>query len=288
MYYISQSDPNVSGLFRINDIIENTEIDVEKEIIGKKTYTTTNNWNFSNGMKVKFVGNVLSEKYASGEWYVEGVGKAIKLIHQEDLLVSGLFTSDIEVEFDGARFDFYPFSEALGFPVAKDYITINKSSGDGNLWSKYNRWIHKDVIKKSLELNGQAFVLDQAARAKRPIIEFNDGIRLYNFGTHAKQSIDLIDTFTTDAFSIVEGSLGYNIDSVDLVAGMRIMFVADTDPMVYGKIYKVKLLTVNNRTQITLIEDEDTNPLIDETVLVTKGTLNGCLLYTSPSPRDRG
>ena len=279
LYYISQSDPNVSGLFRINDIIENTEIDVEKEIIGKKTYTTTNNWNFSNGMKVKFVGNVLSEKYASGEWYVEGVGKAIKLIHQEDLLVSGLFTSDIEVEFDGTRFDFYPFSEALGFPVAKDYITINKSSGDGNLWSKYNRWIHKDVIKKSLELNGQAFVLDQAARAKRPIIEFNDGIRLHNFGTHAKQSIDLIDTFTTDAFSIVEGSLGYNIDSVDLVAGMRIMFVADTDPMVYGKIYKVKLLTVNNRTQITLIEDEDTDPLIDETVLVTKGTLNGGKIF---------
>ena len=90
LYYISKGDANVAGTFKINDIIENTEIDVDKEIIGKQTYKTGAGWDFSNGMKVKFVGNVTPAKYAIGEWYVEGVGDSIQVI-QEDLAVSGLF-----------------------------------------------------------------------------------------------------------------------------------------------------------------------------------------------------
>ena len=52
--------------------------------------------------------------------------------------------------------------------------------------------------------------------------------------------------------SIVEGSIGYNVDGVDPVEGMRVIFRADTDLRVKGKIYKVTLLNFNNNTQIGL------------------------------------
>ena len=55
---------------------------------------------------------------------------------------------------------------------------------------------------------------------------------------------------------------------------MRILFTADTDLLVKGKIYTVKFITVNNRTQISLVETTDSTPQLNETVLVTAGNVN--------------
>jgi len=289
LYYISKNDPNVSGFIYIRDIVESTSIDVDKEIIGKKTYKTSSGFDISNGMKLNFVGNVTPEKYASGEWYVEGVGDKIKLIQQEDLATSGVFTDNIDVEFDGQGFDFYPFSEALGFPANKDYIVINRSSVDGNLWSRYNRWFHKSVIEKTAEINQTVSNVDQSARAKRPIIEFEAGIKLINFGTKSKTDVDLVDTQTKDIFSTIEGSTGYNIDGVNLSNGMRVLFTADTDELVKGKIYKVNFINFRNTVQISLTEEEDSTPLLNETVLVKSGnTYNGSFFYFNGSEWKTG
>ena len=271
LFYISENDPNTAGFIKVFDIIENTELDVEKDILGKKTYKTSEGWSFSNGMKVEFAGNVTPAKYASGEWFVEGVGDSIKLINLDDLRVSGSYTDDIDVPFDGNGFDFYPFSEALGFPTEKDYIVINRSTKDGNLWSRYNRWFHKDVIEQSATINNQVPSVNQDARAKRPIIEFEAGLKLYNFGTKSKIDVDLVDTFTKDVFSTIEGSLGYNVDGIDLTQGMRVLFTADTDLLVKGKIYKVNFITHQNKNQISLVEETDSAPLTNETVLVKNG-----------------
>jgi hypothetical protein len=87
-------------------------------------------------------------------------------------------------------------------------------------------------------------IRDRLSRATRPIVEFNSGLKLFNFGTIAKKSVDLIDNFTKDVFSTVEGSLGYNVDGVDLADGMRIIFNADTDILVKNKTYKVNFIEV--------------------------------------------
>ena len=71
LYYVNGNDINASGLIQIYDVLENSEIDVEAEIIGKKTYTMTNGYELSNGMKVDFQGVVTPTKYATGNWYVE-------------------------------------------------------------------------------------------------------------------------------------------------------------------------------------------------------------------------
>ena len=279
LYFVSQYDLNISCRLIISDISENSSINVEEEIIGKKTYTTSDGWNFSNGMKVYFTGNVTPEKYATGIYYVEGVGDEIKLIAVEDLQVPSIFTNDTLVPFDENGFDRTPFSDAKSFAGTKDYIVINKSSADRNPWARYNRWFHKDVIELSANLNGQSFDLNEALRAKRPIIEFDKGLKLFNFGSNAKNNIDLIDTYTTDVKSKIEGQPGYSIDGKELADGMRVMFVADSDSFVYGKIFQVKFFDFKGTSQISLIETDDTIPLENETVLVKDGNKNAGNMY---------
>ena len=58
LYYVSATDANTSGFFKIYNIEENTFIDVENEILGKKTYNIDGVTELSNGMKVNFIGNV--------------------------------------------------------------------------------------------------------------------------------------------------------------------------------------------------------------------------------------
>lgn len=249
LYYVSEADANTGGTFQIKDIDENTFLDINTDILGKKTYTLPSGVSLSNGMKVFFSGNTTPETYSTGYWYVEGVGTAIKLISEVDLEISGSYTEETALLFDDNPFDLDPFSTITNAPKTKDYIVINRASPDRNPWARYNRWFHQDVIKASAEAAGQIPEFDQTARANRPIIEFSAGLKLYNFGHKAKKNVDLIDNFTTDVFSTIEGSLGYNIDGVDVADNMRILFTADSDRLVKDRIFKVNFIevTVPNR-----------------------------------------
>ena len=271
LYYVATNDINNSGLIQIKDILENTEIDVEREILGKKKYKTEAGIELSNGMKISFAGTVTPEKYAIGDWYVEGVGDRIVLINENDLRIPSRFAENRDVPFDSNAFDRLPFDNAAGYPNNKDYIVINRSSEDRNAWSRYNRWFHRSVIETAAEYNNQIVDVDQRQRATRPIIEFNAGLKLFNFGTQNKKNVDLIDTFTTDIFSTVEGALGYNVDGVQLANGMRVLFVAEQDILQAGKIFKVQFITHKGRRQISLIEEDDSAPLENETVLALNG-----------------
>ena len=279
LYYISQYDINTSGSFNIYNIEEASEIDVVNEIVGKKTYTTSDGWEFTNGLKVYFQGNVTPAEYASGLYYVEGVGKQIQLIPTNDLEVPTIFTQDTKVPFDQYGFDRVPFSDAISFAGSKDYVCIDRSDSSRNDWARYNRWFHKTIIELSATINSQPIEIEESARAKRPIIEFEAGLRLYNHGSFAKTNVDLVDTFTQDVFSTVEGTAGYNVDGVDLVDGMRVLFTADTDSFVNGKIFEVNFITHNNNYQISLVETTDSLPEDGETVLVKSGVKNAGKMY---------
>ncbi len=284
IFYVADNNINLGGVIRVANIEESSFIDVETEILGKKTYTTKAGWSVTNGMKIRFVGEVIPAIYSNSEWYVEGVGDKIKLISDIDVEVSFPVGIDLNVPFDTEDgFDRLPFSSAIGFPRDKDYIVINRASSDGNFWSRYNRWFHKDVIELVASINNQPANLDQAARANRPIIEFEANLKLFNFGTTTKPVIDLIDDFSVDAFSSIEGTLGYSVDGVQLRNGMRILFLADTDPLVRGRIFKVEFIKFTGSGvagQIALRETEDSLPQINENVLVTKGnTYTGSMWF---------
>jgi len=278
LYYVSENDVNTGGVIQILDITENTFLDINADVIGKRSYVLPDGTALSNGMKVSFTGQVTPTVYGAGEWYVEGVGSSIQLINKDDLVVISPYSSEVAVLFDDTPFDNLPFSDALSYSTKKDYITIARASNDKNPWSRYNRWVHADVIKTSAAFNNKIPSLDQTARAKRPIIEFNAGIKLHNFGVQAKANVDLIDTFTSDVFSTIEGSLGYNIDGVQLVNGMRILFTADTDLLVKNRIFRTKFITVQigdgTRRQLTLVEETDSLPVDGEVILVNFGVAN--------------
>ena len=284
LYYVSDNDINASGSIIVKDIEESAFIDVEKDIIGKRSYTTSAGYDLTNGMKVYFQGSTNPAKYATGEWYVEGVGDKIRLISAEDLSIPSSFAGNLPIKFDSDGFDNQGFSTVLGYPSQKDYIVINRASLDGNLWTRYNRWFHKSVIEKSAEINNIILDLDQNQRANRPIIEFEAGLKLYNFGTFAKQKVDLVDDFTTDAFSTVEGSTGYSIDNTTLTEGMRVVFLNDPDPLVKNRIFQVKFIEFADNdydlTQISLIETEDSLPTVNENIIVSNGDVyGGKILY---------
>ena len=287
LYYVAANDLDASGTIVVKDIEEATFIDVEKEILGKRSYKASNGVHLSNGMKVYFTGEVEPASYATGSFYVEGVGTAIKLIPETSLNIPSDFTQDIDDAFDTVGFDNLPFEQAIGYPLDKDYIVINRSATDGNLWSRYNRWFHKSVIETSAKQNNQPIEVDQLQRAKRPIIEFEPDIKLYKFGTKAKKDVDLVDDFTKDVFSTIEGSIGYNIDGVDIVKGMRILFTADTDILVKNRIFEVDIIkfsgqATGTQTQITLKEVPNGIPEENEVVLALSGEkYKGKMLYYS-------
>ena len=99
-----------------------------------------------------------------------------------------------------------------------------------------------DIFSISSKFSNNPSTLLEDSRANRPIIEFEKGLKLFNFGTKSKVDVDLVDTFTTDIFSTIEGSAGYNVDGVNLTNGMRVLFTADNDNLVSGKIYKISFI----------------------------------------------
>ncbi len=279
LYYQGMITPDIFGRFLIADIEENTLVNVDLEVVGKTAYTSGNGIALSNGMIIEFAGNVTPEKYSRDTWLVEGVGSAITLTKFADLIVPVLTSTVPEVLFDNEGFDTQPFDDATEYATFKDYITIARNSNDSNPWSRYNRWFHRSVLEQAYKLRGQDFTASEAARAKRPIIEFKPNLQLYNHGDIAKPTVDYIDTTTTDVFSTIEGSKGYNIDGEFIFEGARILVVADKDKLANNKIYTVEFITHINSRQIHLRETNDSESLLGQCVLVRRGNINKGKMY---------
>lgn len=277
LYYVSETDIDLGGVFQILSIEENTTFNVETELLGKKSYQLPGGVPLSNGMKVSFLGEVLPASFKTGQYYVEGVGTSIKLIEESALELISPYTESEAILFESTPFDSQPFSDATSFAGRQDYIVINRGAIDRNPWSRYNRWFHKEVIETSARVNNKVASIDQDARAVRPIIEFEPNLKLYNFGVTAIADVDLVDTFTIDVFSNIEGQLGYNVDGINLAQGQRILFTADRDILVKNKIYRVEFLILSGVRQIHLVEEPA--PVKDQVVLVKQGRINQGSMY---------
>ena len=228
LYYQDGTTTNKFGVIKLVDAEGAQELNVTEDILGQPTYISPNGITFTNGLKVVFRGNVLPDTYTNNEYYVEGVGDAITLTPVSDLVCPEEFYNNVE--------------GTINQPQAIDYITINRSSIDRNHWSRSNRWFHVDVINKTADYNNTVPTFDNDYRAKRPIIEFDANLKLFNTGTQAVNPIDVIDFATTDALSLVHGSSGYSVDGYRLTNGSRVVFANDSDPLVRNKIYQVSLV----------------------------------------------
>ena len=277
LYYQDSVDSTRFGLINIIDSSNEPELTIDS-IVGKVSYVSPNGVEFTNGIKVIFRGNVSPIEYRDNEYYVEGVGTAIVLIKASDLITPETFHSSTLEPFDSHGYDSTRYDSDLNSPTTMDFITVNKSSNDLNPWSRSNRWVHIDVIRKSAEYNKTDAVIDNTYRANRPIIEFNANLRLHNFGTESKEPITIIDFVETDAFSNIIGSTTYSVDSFNLTDGNRIVFAKDSDINVKNKIFVVKFVDVlgDGVLRIDLEEASDGIVLVDQNLVCTNGlTLQG-------------
>jgi len=165
-----------------------------------------------------------------------------------------------------------------------DYITISRASRDRNAWSRSNRWFHIDVINATARYNNTPAALDNNNRAKRPVIQFRPGIRLWNMGTQGKQSVDIIDFVESDAFSNINGTTGYTVNGYALTEGSRVIFAADTDADVRNKIYQVSFIVpdsvdAENQPIINLTVATDGAVLVDQSVVALAGTTTAGKTY---------
>jgi len=271
-YYWLPTGPSVISIGTINGYIN-----VDVDIVGQSNYTfsylttigTTATQALSNGMKIQFTSDVVSQKYQNKTYFVEGVGKAIVLVDYNTVSASGIINPAVADNFDATPFDQYPYDYFSDVPITPDYITINRASRDLNPWTRYNRWFHQDIITISAIVNGVVPVISASSRAQRPIVEFNANLKLYNFGTVGISKVDIIDTDTTNAFSTIEGSEGYFIDGVLLEQGNRIIFNADKNIQVRGNIYIVNFAKVNDVYQIQLLLDN--SPAPESSIVVSNG-----------------
>jgi hypothetical protein len=272
LYYGSDDNLVVGGKILIKAILENSVIDVENEIIGKVQYKSGNNIEFINGLKVRFVGNVTPSFYIEKDFIVEGVGHGIKLVEFSKLTSPDNLGTLYNTNFDATPFDEFSFDNFKNIPLIPEYVTINKASKDLNPWTRYNRWFHSDVIKTSAEVNGLSNPeYPQDKRASRPIIEFIPDMQLWNFGSTAIDSVDLIDNITTDVFSQVEQSVGYYVDEVKLDPGFKVVFNADKDPLVNGKIFEVSISIIDGKERLNLTEVA--TPVSGNGIVINNGTV---------------
>ena len=318
LYYQDGTDPEIFGEIRLVENSGNQVLFID-QILGQQQYTSPNGVAFTNGLKVRFVGEVEPASYASGvvtltctstqsginaittydtaplyrnqqivftaptvgglqpgityyvgtilnelqftvslvpngpdvtlidaavaqmqatainnrEYYVEGVGTAIQLLPTTDFVTPETYVETEDP--DG--------STVTTQPNVPDYLTINRASGDLNAWSRSNRWFHKQVLTATAEYNQEEITLPNDFRARRPILQFRGGLRLWNMGTRGKQPVNIVDFEQTDAFSDIEGSLAYTTDGYALANGSRVIFAADIDPEVRNKIYEVEFIS---------------------------------------------
>ena len=281
LYYQDGTDPEIFGQIRLIEQTNSATIFIE-DIVGQKNYTSPTGVVFTNGLKVVFRGDVVPASYQNTEYYVEGVGTAIQLLPVTNYITPETYTQSATVPYDSTPYDIGNYDATLNAPAVPDYLTMNRASPDLNAWARSNRWFHIDVIYASAEYNNVTPVVDNLLRARRPILEFRSGTRLFNFGTDAKQPVDVIDFAATDALSTINGITGYIIDGYPLVNGSRVIFAADSDPQVRNKIYEVEFIVPDTvppliaQPVINLIPATDAIVLIDQTVVCSTGnTLQG-------------
>lgn len=284
LFYQDGTDSNLFGQIRIIDESLSTTINVA-DIIGAPAYVSPNGVTLSNGMKITFRGNIIPASYENNQYYVEGVGTAIRLLPVTNFVTPETYTVSATVPYDTTPYDSTPYDSALNSPTIPDYLTINRAAPDLDPWSRSNRWFHIDVITASAAYNNTSPIINNNFRAKRPILEFRAGTRLFDFGTEGKQPVNIIDFTQTDALSNVNGSTGYGTDGYTLINGSRIIFAADTDPLVRQTIYQVQFITPDTvpplipEPIIVLTPAADSPAVIDQNIVVLDGNTQQGISY---------
>ena len=218
----------------LGDVLTVTHKVDPDEILGKKHFTSPNGIAMSSGMLIEFDSTYFTTSNAdyttTKRYYVEGVGtkNGIQLIAEEP--ESELFLGDAQLEWDKGEYPNWVNSPTAPVNVdawdqnrwdvipdvaTPDYMTIQRGSKDKNPWSRTNGWIHKDVVSAG-------FQVSNTRKGKRPIIEFQKDIELYNYGSNHVRTVDVLAE--TQTVSQLHNQTNVVVDGISISDGMLILF----------------------------------------------------------------
>lgn len=270
IFYQCEHHQDMQGRLIVKDL-DIEKFDPAENIVGVNKFVDSTGLEYTTGMKLRFTNDVTAT-YSSKKMYCEMVGTGIRLVDINDLNVFesyGVDTGEVFDENGIVGFDTVGFDNSEGVSVNKDYWTIGKSAINRNAWSRANRWFHIDVINKSNEKNPLSPTqTTEALRAKRPIIEFDPDLQLFNHGTKFKK-VTFIDTLVTDALSKVQGTTGFRVDQTSLKANDTVVFI--NDPEQRNKIFTVHFDALPNGTQVIHLDDDSTTVQENTSIVATDG-----------------
>ena len=215
-----------------------TPLNITTDIIGKKTFTSYNEVEFTNGLKVRFTGsNIAPQGYINKVWIVEGVGTSIHLLDLESVLLN-----------DTRAYTTTTIADKI------DYVTIKRGANNANPWSRLNGWYHKDVLLRGTGTStgttyssvtdkpwdklgdfwdeevwdqedvqrSSVFSLDSSRKALRPIIEFDNDLELFNYGL---ESAGTVSFAAGQTFDLVHNATNPTIDGVAVQTDDTVIFL---------------------------------------------------------------
>lgn len=168
--------------------------------------------------------------------------------------------------------------------VPTDYIIQQRGAENNNHWSRMNFWFHRqNFIDAGDSLPNRVF------RAKRPIIEFDNTLELYNHGKTSAGTIDA-DAFNL-MFAQVDGMFVTEyIDGVKQTNYDRLLFSNESTDIAKF-IYKATQVSSTDRCRVILTDDSIDSELDATIVLSGQGrqsvvssiTLNNSVEIVDPA-----
>ena len=131
-----------------------------------------------------------------------------------------------------------------------DYNVLGRGSKNKNIWSRTNFWHHIDNFKDAgIDLPGSEY------RAKRPIIEFDYSLEMFNTGN---VSVGVVNIVSNDSNKDdIDGTLASDtVDNSPLSVGSTIIFPNDVN----NKKYIFKIAHVGGNVSLSKLGDPATNP----------------------------
>ena len=206
--------------------------------------------------------DITPTSYVNKEYIIEGVGKSIKLIALISNDLDPVLPYTIPAKDSPHMWDYDFWDEVVwDATITKegteledriDYVTIKRGAINQNPWSRTNRWFHKDVLLRATGMAtgksyttetpnlwddeiydstpwdatiatfNETFSLNNFRQAKRPIIEFDDNLELYNYGLEGVGHTTVISSKTYDEVHLATDPV---VDEHTLVTGDLVIFL---------------------------------------------------------------
>lgn len=209
---------------------------------------------------------VVLTRYRDHAKTVKALINGMRAVFNDTLRLSGYDTNALEIDpWDDAEYGNSYIVDGVGAAIeflrhdriwhtAPLYTVCDRRSRDRNPWSTSNMWVHREAFAWAHQL-----FTDRVAR--RPIIEFNRDLELFNFGRTYIGSVDRV--LSTNGI----GALGYDTEPFD------------TKAMDFGELDSVT--QINGRPSGSVLADDDLPIHIGHRILIRHVVEDNELLSTT-------